>query len=392
VLSRILDTRGGGEDDSDTDAEEEEEEGGGKSEEEEESASDDAESDDGGDDEEEDDVAGGGSTGAKKRVKALMVDEVPLDKVLRAAQAIGGIFGSMHSTLSQTEPLGFLLSNGMFAQLGCMFLLMRTTKSIDYNHGPTLLRIRVFYTLSMAFIQLSYLLIRHSVARLDDQTEVVLSNPLLDGLLNATSAAAGSTAAEGDGDGDSDAAGGAGGLGGLAAMLGGGAGGGAGGAGAGGLADMVAGATRKTSTAREYDLGLARKAAAGQFPNMCMMYFFHFRRDWHRAVLFAPVGPLIQCITDQLFQIHLLGREAQGPLARPFKSAQQRLMENIGAVDEEDEGGPGGASGGDGDVKGEGDAKGSDEVEVGDDDEDSPEVSVFASEVEDTTDDAVDDE
>ena len=91
-------------------------------------------------------------------------------------------------------------------------------------------------------------------------------------------------------------------------------------------------------------------------------------------------------------KIHLLGREAQGPLARPFKSAQQRLMENIGAVDEEDEGGPGGASGGDGDVKGEGDAKGSDEVEVGDDDEDSPEVSVFASEVEDTTDDAVDDE
>ena len=88
-------------------------------------------------------------------------------------------------------------------------------------------------------------------------------------------------------------------------------------------------------------------------------YFFHFRKDWHRAVLFAPVGPLVQALTDPLFQvtpphptrekgdasshahynrwscvlekIHIMGREAEGALARPFKSAQQRMFEDMGA-------------------------------------------------------------
>jgi len=45
------------------------------------------------------------------------------------------------------------------------------------------------------------------------------------------------------------------------------------------------------------------RASAALFPNMCMMYFFHFKRDWHRAVLFAPVGPIIQLFSDPLFQV-----------------------------------------------------------------------------------------
>lgn len=116
-----------------------------------------------------------------------------------------------------------LLLKGMFAQLGSSLLLMKITKTIDYNDKNTLFRIRVriwhvnivqplhtnntqpqtpptltttnlaplpptitptrhhhhhhyffqaFYSISMAFIQLSYLMIRHSVAKTNDETEV----------------------------------------------------------------------------------------------------------------------------------------------------------------------------------------------------------------------------
>ena len=73
------------------------------------------------------------------------------------------------------------------------------------------------------------------------------------------------------------------------------------------------------------------------------MYFFHFKREWHKAVLYAPLGPLIQCLADPLFQIHILCRPAEGALARPFKSAQQRMLEGMGAG-----GGAEGAEGGEG--------------------------------------------
>ena len=94
---------------------------------------------------------------------------------------------------------------------------------------------------------------------------------------------------------------------------------------------------------------LAKRRAASMFPGMAIMYFFHFKRQWHKAVVFAPVGPLMQAITDPLFQIHILGRKAEGPLSRPFKSQQQRMMEEMADTkktleeddDEDDEDGDG---------------------------------------------------
>jgi len=237
-------------------------------------------------------------------VKKLLLDEGPADKVLRVAQAVGHILGEVHAALAQAPTLGLLLSNAMFAQLGGSLLMMKISNRVDFNDGPTLFKIRVFYTASMLFVQGAYCLIRHAAWRRGDETEVVTSNALLDGLLKATKAP----------DGEPDEGGGW------------------------GLADMAAAATRSVQTAAEYDLKLAKRASAALFPSMCMMYFFHFKRDWHRAVLCAPVGPLIQLFSDPLFQIHILGRPATGPLQRPFKSAQQRMMAEMGVGKEGDEG------------------------------------------------------
>ena len=63
----------------------------------------------------------------------------------------------------------------------------------------------------------------------------------------------------------------------------------------------------------------------------------HFKKQWHKAVVFAPVGPLMQALTDPLFLIHFLGRSAEGPLSRPFKSQQQRMMEDMSLRKDEEE-------------------------------------------------------
>mmetsp|Transcript_41606 Transcript_41606/g.93884 ORF Transcript_41606/g.93884 Transcript_41606/m.93884 type:complete len:367 (+) Transcript_41606:50-1150(+) len=238
---------------------------------------------------------------AKRRdVKPLALDEGPLDRALRVAQMAGGVVGGLHDTLRAMNPiLNLVLSNALYTQLGASLLLMRYTKKIDYDNRSTLFKIRVFYSCSMAAIQLIYLLVRHAVCKANDESEVVITNSLVDGLLTASKGLNGDSGEESNGP--------------------------------AGLAALAAGAARKITTAREYDLGLAKRNAAQHFPSMAMMYFFHFRKDWHRAVLFAPVGPLVQALTDPLFQIHIMGREAEGALARPFKSAQQRMLEDMGA-------------------------------------------------------------
>ena len=133
----------------------------------------------------------------------------------------------------------------------------------------------------MAAIQLIYLLVRHAVCKANDESEVVITNSLVDGLLTASKVTAsnkkralgrpreappwqarsfGSTpglcprplptasACQGlTGDSGEESNGPA------------------------GLAALAAGAARKVTTAREYDLGLAKRNAAQHFPSMAMM-------------------------------------------------------------------------------------------------------------------------
>ena len=60
-------------------------------------------------------------------------DETPMDKCLRAVQAVGGVIGKQHDALAAIPALEFFLSNAMFFQMGFTFLLMKFTKKINYE-------------------------------------------------------------------------------------------------------------------------------------------------------------------------------------------------------------------------------------------------------------------
>ena len=275
--------------------------------------------------EEEDERESGSSIGLTQKKKPLrMRSDTPVDKLLDVVQALGGILGKQHDSLSSIPALEFFLSNPMFIQMGVIFLMMKFTKKIDYNDNITIFRIRLWYTVSMTFIQFMFYMVRHSICRLDEQTLVVQKNPLVDGLLNATGA--------------QSALSGLGSIGEMAAAMTGDVSSKKDGASIGGIAGFMSSLTTgKKTTVRDYDLALAKRRAYSQFPSMAIMYFMHFKKQWHKAVVFAPVGPLMQALTDPLFQIHILGRSAEGPLSRPFKSQQQRMMEDMSLRKDEEE-------------------------------------------------------
>mmetsp|Transcript_20859 Transcript_20859/g.27123 ORF Transcript_20859/g.27123 Transcript_20859/m.27123 type:complete len:240 (-) Transcript_20859:101-820(-) len=156
---------------------------------------------------------------------------------------------------------------------------------LDYN-SKTIFRIRLIYTLSMALVQFTYFLIRYSIMSINDQSEVVSTNPLVEGLK------------KNGGDGIES----------VASIF--------------GLSDMVNQLmdTSKTNIkVKEYDLEKAKTASSAYFSAMCFTYFLHFFQKMSVPMLVAPIGPLMQTFSDPLFQIHIMKKAPTGTLSRPFK-------------------------------------------------------------------------
>ena len=112
--TRGLDIRGGADEveDEDGEAEEESEE---ESEEE--------------DEEEEDDEEETGSSLSASKEGPLRLDETPLDKVLRATQAVGRVVGRHHARLAKNPSVGFVLSNPMIVQLALVMIVTQVSEA-----------------------------------------------------------------------------------------------------------------------------------------------------------------------------------------------------------------------------------------------------------------------
>ncbi|KAI9002658.1 inorganic phosphate transporter [Gaertneriomyces semiglobifer] len=74
------------------------------------------------------------------------------------------------------------------------------------------------------------------------------------------------------------------------------------------------------TTVRDYDMGKLKEAVRGQFIAMAIMAFIHFKWFYLRPLLLQSILGLRTIYQAPLVQIHVLGKQAAGDLARPWKA------------------------------------------------------------------------
>ena len=60
--------------------------------------------------------------------------------------------------------------------------------------------------------------------------------------------------------------------------------------------------------------------------------FLHFKMKMWQPLVYSSVSNIIDMWYNPLVQIHLLGKEAEGPLARPFGAASAGALGAAGAA------------------------------------------------------------
>ncbi|KAK4524367.1 hypothetical protein GAYE_SCF03G2267 [Galdieria yellowstonensis] len=76
------------------------------------------------------------------------------------------------------------------------------------------------------------------------------------------------------------------------------------------------------TTVEEYDLSVLFRSRIVSIANGILIFFLLFKLHIHAPVVLLSSLGLFAIFQDPLFQIHVLGRPAEGSLARPFKRGQ----------------------------------------------------------------------
>jgi len=71
----------------------------------------------------------------------------------------------------------------------------------------------------------------------------------------------------------------------------------------------------------EYDLQQLGKTQMNFKVSAILVFVMHVLRSWHSTLIYSSTSSLVDILYHPLFQIHILGRKPEGPLARPFKAA-----------------------------------------------------------------------
>jgi hypothetical protein len=127
------------------------------------------------DDDEEDDEEGDESFGLLKSMTSLKVDSAIMDASLHTYQVMAKRGARAYGDLlAQVPQLNLVLSNPMILRTLVMIFMSQVVAKKLSDSPSVVFKIRLFYTCSMALVHLSLLLIRHSIVRTNDQTEVRL--------------------------------------------------------------------------------------------------------------------------------------------------------------------------------------------------------------------------
>ncbi|CAN0320446.1 unnamed protein product [Ectocarpus fasciculatus] len=78
---------------------------------------------------------------------------------------------------------------------------------------------------------------------------------------------------------------------------------------------------------KKYDMKTIQGLRRRQFWASLMMCYTHLKRGMIKPMMFQVCFGVLSFVDNPLVHIHLLGREAKGNLARPFK--KQGLMESL---------------------------------------------------------------
>ncbi|KAG9316106.1 inorganic phosphate transporter [Chiua virens] len=76
-----------------------------------------------------------------------------------------------------------------------------------------------------------------------------------------------------------------------------------------------------TTTVRDYDLSETSKALRGAYFGVAMMAFFHLYMKYTQPLFIQALMGLKNLYDAKVVAIHVLGKVADGDLARPFKAA-----------------------------------------------------------------------
>ncbi|EPY53357.1 pho88 family protein [Schizosaccharomyces cryophilus OY26] len=78
---------------------------------------------------------------------------------------------------------------------------------------------------------------------------------------------------------------------------------------------------RVTTTVKDYDNDQLQKAKKSSMIGVAMMAFMHLYMGYAQPLVLQSILPLISLFTNQLTSIYILGKAAEGSLARPFAAS-----------------------------------------------------------------------
>ncbi|EPX71429.1 pho88 family protein [Schizosaccharomyces octosporus yFS286] len=78
---------------------------------------------------------------------------------------------------------------------------------------------------------------------------------------------------------------------------------------------------RVTTTVKDYDNEQLQKAKKSSMIGVAMMAFMHLYMGYAQPLVLQSILPLIGLFTNQLTSIYILGKAAEGSLARPFAAS-----------------------------------------------------------------------
>eukprot|EP00903_Cladosiphon_okamuranus_P016072 g14836.t1 len=222
-----------------------------------------------------------------------------------AAAAAGG---SVLATLDVKRLVPQAMKTGLFFLLA-QWLGNKLQPTIE-SHVRTA---RAIYTAYLVFSQALCMYIRYLIWKKNDDTEMeVPPPPQLKNFMEAGKAgvaAEATGAAAGGGEGGAKEA--AGGLGGAASSL-------------GPMLDKMMTSKRPV---KKYDMNTIQGMRRGQFWASLLMCYTHLRRGMIKPMMLQASFGVLRMLDSPLFHIYVLGREAKGNLARPFKP--QGLMASL---------------------------------------------------------------
>lgn len=80
-------------------------------------------------------------------------------------------------------------------------------------------------------------------------------------------------------------------------------------------------------TVMEYDLERVSEFIRQTTISICILLFMHYKWNFVQPLIIQSILPLKAAIFLPIFQIHLLGKPAEGDLTRPFKPPTNKLGE-----------------------------------------------------------------